>query len=142
MKRIVFGDDPEKTMARLGYREVGRKACFAGMLFKNAPDEYKAGTSILSYFLKQQFLNWDFTREKLQKYINLLLLYFWLDMGWKLTQLRNIGPVLDYWCNESEYQGTALSCISVKETKKNSRVSNIKDFMILCQIENCRSCIL
>lgn len=93
-------------------------------------------------FLKQQFLNWDFTREKLQKYINLLLLYFWLDMGWKLTQLRNIGPVLDYWCNESEYQGTALSCISVKETKKNSRVSNIKDFMILCQIENCRSCIL
>ena len=39
VKRIVFGDDPEKPMARLGYREVGRKACFAGMLFKNAPDE-------------------------------------------------------------------------------------------------------
>ena len=51
-------------------------------------------------FLKQQFLNWDFTREKLQKYINLLLLYFWLDMGWKLTQLRNIGLVLGYWCDE------------------------------------------
>ena len=52
VKRIVFGDDPEKPMARLGYREVGRKACFAGMLFKNAPDEYKAGTSILSYFFE------------------------------------------------------------------------------------------
>ena len=52
VKRIVFGDNPEKPMARLGYREVGRKACFAGMLFKNAPDEYKAGTSILSYFFE------------------------------------------------------------------------------------------
>ena len=90
VKRIVFGDNPEKPMARLGYREVGRKACFAGMLFKNAPDEYKAGTSILSYFFE----------TAIQKYINLLLLYFWLDMGWKPTQLRNIGLVLDYWCNE------------------------------------------
>lgn len=100
VKRIVFGDNPEKPMARLGYREVGRKACFAGMLFKNAPDEYKAGTSILSYFFETAIPELGLHPGETSKYINLLLLYFWLDMGWKLTQLRNIGPVLDYWCNE------------------------------------------
>lgn len=94
VKRIVFGDDPEKPIARLGYREVGRKACFAGMLFKNAPDEYKAGTSILSYFFETAIpelgLHPGETSKIHKPVIALLLARYGLEAD----------TTSEYWCNE------------------------------------------
>ena len=46
----MFGENAEKPMARLSYVRLGEKACFAGMLFRDAPSEYRAGTSMLEYF--------------------------------------------------------------------------------------------
>lgn len=40
-------------MARLSYVRLGKKACFAGMLFRDAPSEYRAGTSMLEYFFEE-----------------------------------------------------------------------------------------
>ena len=40
-------------MARLSYARLGEKACFAGMLFREAPPDYRAGTSMLEYFFEE-----------------------------------------------------------------------------------------
>lgn len=40
-------------MARLSYVKIGEKVCFAGMLFRDAPSEYRAGTSMLEYFFEE-----------------------------------------------------------------------------------------
>ena len=49
----MFGKNAEKLMARLSYVRLGEKACFAGMLFRDAPSEYRAGTSMLEYFFEE-----------------------------------------------------------------------------------------
>lgn len=53
VERVMFGEDAEKPMARLSYARLGEKACFAGMLFRDAPSEYRAGTSMLEYFFEE-----------------------------------------------------------------------------------------
>lgn len=37
VERVMFGENAEKPMARLSYVKIGEKACFAGMLFRDAP---------------------------------------------------------------------------------------------------------
>ena len=53
VERIMFGENVEKPMARLSYVRLGEKACFAGMLFRDAPSEYRAGTSMVEYFFEE-----------------------------------------------------------------------------------------
>lgn len=53
VERVVFGENAEKPMARLSYARLGEKACFAGMLFRDAPSDYRAGTSMLEYFFEE-----------------------------------------------------------------------------------------
>jgi hypothetical protein len=53
VERIMFGENADKPMARLSYARLGKKACFAGMLFRDAPSDYRAGTSMLEYFFEE-----------------------------------------------------------------------------------------
>lgn len=98
VERIMFGENAEKPMARLSYVRLGKKACFAGMLFREAPSDYRAGTSMLEYFFEEATPALGLEPGSTSIIRKLSLLCCLPSTGWSRTSRQKRGRMLGCWC--------------------------------------------